>query len=416
MKAFYILWLLFWFFGSAKPGIAAFFHNDLYLFSVFKVVAAAIIGIAVYLLAISIRGVVLAKFNKEELILLLFAMIASLSVVFSPIVFENSLRIYGFLATTIVMLFTVIVCVRFMGNPDQLLMSMGKAVILGALLTAIAPLFMIDFSELINTRYGVQEVIHPNTIGFHVALALIFLLAGVRVTKSILVTYFFVIFFLLVLFLTFSKTSFVALVIALGVLWLCMRGQERMLFGFVIMFSSSVPLILLWDYLIDKVSTYFVDPSLYITLTGRLPIWGIVLELVEQNPLLGFGFATFREVMTSYVGDLWLVEIVHAHNAYFTVLFQMGIVGLTVILYTTYLLISRVWWHIMQSKKMTQRVWAATVSFMLIHALAEGSFGVGGYEFMLLSTLLLLSRKVMVTGNKLVPLLDEGVTQLNSTA
>jgi exopolysaccharide production protein ExoQ len=69
------------------------------------------------------------------------------------------------------------------------------------------------------------------------------------------------------------------------------------------------------------------------TFTGRTDIWRIVLDAVWQKPLLGFGYyaGTADFMRPLLVGELGS-EAVDAHNGYFNVMLETGIVGLALLL------------------------------------------------------------------------------------
>jgi O-antigen ligase len=70
-----------------------------------------------------------------------------------------------------------------------------------------------------------------------------------------------------------------------------------------------------------------------LTLTGRVPLWEVLLPFVGQSPLLGAGFAAFWSPENIYqiqliTGFPW----VSAHNGFLDVLLNTGTVGLAILL------------------------------------------------------------------------------------
>jgi O-antigen ligase len=66
-------------------------------------------------------------------------------------------------------------------------------------------------------------------------------------------------------------------------------------------------------------------------LTGRYEIWHVVGTLVAERPLLGWGWVSYWAPWVSPYNDLVVrggVEYLQAHNAYFDVQLQVGVVGL----------------------------------------------------------------------------------------
>ena len=67
------------------------------------------------------------------------------------------------------------------------------------------------------------------------------------------------------------------------------------------------------------------------SLTGRVPLWNLVLAKIGERPLLGHGYAGFWDANSVSVQYLWLQngwEAPHSHNGYLEVLLQLGVVGL----------------------------------------------------------------------------------------
>ncbi len=67
------------------------------------------------------------------------------------------------------------------------------------------------------------------------------------------------------------------------------------------------------------------------SLTGRVPLWDLILRKIAEQPLLGHGYAGFWNADSVSVQYLWLRsgwEAPGSHNGYLEVLLQLGIVGL----------------------------------------------------------------------------------------
>jgi O-antigen ligase len=76
-------------------------------------------------------------------------------------------------------------------------------------------------------------------------------------------------------------------------------------------------------------------------LTGRLDIWGAVTALIEQRPVLGWGWVSYWAPWVEPFDDLVIirgVRYLQAHNAWLDVLLQLGWIGLivfTILIVTT---------------------------------------------------------------------------------
>ena len=79
------------------------------------------------------------------------------------------------------------------------------------------------------------------------------------------------------------------------------------------------------------------------TLTGRIPLWAGVLEMIAQKPWLGYGYGAF------WTGNgpsaiVWLIagwKAPHAHNNLLDIWLQVGLLGLVPFLISLFRNISK---------------------------------------------------------------------------
>jgi exopolysaccharide production protein ExoQ len=64
-------------------------------------------------------------------------------------------------------------------------------------------------------------------------------------------------------------------------------------------------------------------------LTGRDDIWGILLDLLSKNPLLGFGYGAFWEKYRPLVAAAARWNVPDAHNGFLDLTMSVGLLGLT---------------------------------------------------------------------------------------
>lgn len=68
-----------------------------------------------------------------------------------------------------------------------------------------------------------------------------------------------------------------------------------------------------------------------LTFTGRTTLWTVVLEMIQQRPLLGYGYDAFWQGSESASLTVWLREgwpAPHSHNGFLDVALQLGWLGL----------------------------------------------------------------------------------------
>jgi exopolysaccharide production protein ExoQ len=81
----------------------------------------------------------------------------------------------------------------------------------------------------------------------------------------------------------------------------------------------------------DKIFRIFDDPTSF---TGRVRIWGVVLDYARAHPVFGAGYASFWQVGDASpifkVGSAedWLLATAHSHNGYMEILATTGVMGL----------------------------------------------------------------------------------------
>jgi O-antigen ligase len=68
------------------------------------------------------------------------------------------------------------------------------------------------------------------------------------------------------------------------------------------------------------------------TFTGRTEIWRFVVSAIEQAPVLGYGFASTRELIPAGYAGPYGWTTTSAHNLWLQVWVTTGIVGLAMIL------------------------------------------------------------------------------------
>ena len=112
-------------------------------------------------------------------------------------------------------------------------------------------------------------------------------------------------------------------------------GKHDKLAGLAVAIVLGLPLLLLqlglWYDASFLLSFFGKDPSL----TGRTDLWLAVLDLIKQRPLLGWGYmATWvpTDPQIAAISEKFGYRVPAAHSAYLDVTFQLGLVGLGLLL------------------------------------------------------------------------------------
>ncbi len=169
----------------------------------------------------------------------------------------------------------------------------------------------------------------------------------------------------LALFMSDSRTSTIALFLALSVVFFARLSVARLSFIFLV-----AALCLLGAIIVD-IETFLAafsrsgDASEITTGTGRSYIWKTSIELINQKPLTGWGYGSPVFILPQYA-DVIGHSPAHAHNMLLQVLFSVGYPGMLLfaLLYAIKFYYSVKW-------KDTFKI--ATLVFLLVNGLTEAS-------------------------------------------
>lgn len=189
---------------------------------------------------------------------------------------------------------------------------------------------------------GVETEIHvgawkglwfqKNTLGGHMArAALLFAFLAITQPEYRRIWYFGLVLAVLLVFLSTSKTSLVGMLLGFIILfvgWFMRRGPVSSLtmFWSLITFGSLLVFIII------------TDPGLLLgligrdaTLTGRTDIWVALFEVIDERPLLGYGYGAFwgeGSDPAAYVKEVTQWDVPTAHNGWLETWLSIGLVGL----------------------------------------------------------------------------------------
>ncbi len=143
----------------------------------------------------------------------------------------------------------------------------------------------------------------------------------------------------LTLYATLSRTSFLAMLIGVAMIFF-LRLSQRIrwisLLGFFSVFSMGLIVysgISVGDRasLIDSVLMGRTEQAT--TLTGRVPLWKELSTFSARKPITGYGYEAFwspEHISAISKSQQWTMQ--SAHNAYFEVVLQLGFIGLFLVL------------------------------------------------------------------------------------
>jgi O-antigen ligase len=203
------------------------------------------------------------------------------------------------------------------GTARPISASLMKGYVWGAILIAVITWLSPTMQDL---RPGNDDFFSPNAIALICAFGVFMAQYLSRSHRSWNVA---AVFLSITLLRTFSKTTIVAFIA--GEALLLIRDSaitRRKLLAIVV--SSGLVVAAFWKLIEAYFEVYTTTGNEAETLTGRVGIWDYVWESSLEQPWIGHGFHSFRNVVPAFgVFEPW-----HAHNELLQLFYTYGIVGL----------------------------------------------------------------------------------------
>lgn len=120
---------------------------------------------------------------------------------------------------------------------------------------------------------------------------------------------------------TRANTAFVLIICVL--LWyIKLEGWKKLM-------AVGAAVVLAWGIVAnfdDLLSAVGRDGSNTLTLTGRTVIWTNAIAMIQEHPVLGYGFSSFYSPLTQHFFSSGYVAP-HAHNTWINATFETGLIG-----------------------------------------------------------------------------------------
>jgi exopolysaccharide production protein ExoQ len=227
----------------------------------------------------------------------------------------------------------------------------------GAVLIAVVEWLSPTMYDL---RPGDDDFFSPNAIGFTCAFGIFLIQIAAR--SSLL--WRFVAFFLgLSLLRSLSKTTIIAFVATQGVM-LLVDPSRSWRAKFALTLPAIVVLWAFWGLFENYYEVYTHLGNQSETLSGRIGIWAFVLTRSLEQPWLGHGFHSFRNVIPPFGSfEAW-----HAHNEILQQFYAYGVAGVLLVgmLYASLFRLIR-----KTSSQALKACLTALLLFILIRGLAD---------------------------------------------
>ena len=272
---------------------------------------------------------------------------------------------------TLVMKIIVVLLTLSLGNIEQVAIKSLQGLTWGSLVYALVP-FLFN-ARTSDGRLGDEYFLHPNNIGNQMAitgLCTIYLalqswgrIAERRPYMLILL------FLLFTLLRSLSKTSIISFLLAASVYVL--RSQISTQRKINLMLLASGIIAISSARLSTYLDTYLNEQQggeALTTATGRTQIWEMTWDMIQENPIWGYGYQSFRDVADQIIA----LRLVHPHNEWLNIWFNLGGVGLflSLLTYMTY------YWQVRRAGKARlpqEALGLALLIFFLIRGLTEAN-------------------------------------------
>ncbi|AKG24700.1 hypothetical protein IJ00_17190 [Calothrix sp. 336/3] len=194
----------------------------------------------------------------------------------------------------------------------------------------------------------------------------------------------------LILFST-SKTSLVLYFISMSIMIFYQKFRWRGKISVVLVDIG----ILVFGCVLLLVSTFWVELLTELgkdpTLTGRTPLWNVMLNRLMDRPLFGYGIGGFWAPGSQYaieagkaVGTGWIAP--SGHNGYMDILVDLGLVGFSLFLIIYCITFIKAF-RIAYSSNKKEDLWYLTyITFLALNSLTETFFLRPGIHWMLFIT------------------------------
>ncbi|MFB8791748.1 MAG: O-antigen ligase family protein [Potamolinea sp.] len=233
---------------------------------------------------------------------------------------------FGYWAILALKIFIVLL-LFLLGNVEKVAIKSLQGLTWGSLILGLVP-FILN-ARTIDGRLGNEEFFHPNNIGNQMAitcLCAIYLALQSWGKASERRPYIVMLLFLLFTLLrSLSKTSILSFLIAASVYVLRSQISAQKKINLVLISGGIIAVS--FTRLSTYLDTYLNEQQggeALATGTGRTQIWEMTWNRIQENPIWGYGYQSYRDIADQIIG----LRLVHPHNEVLNIWFNLGGVGL----------------------------------------------------------------------------------------
>lgn len=351
-------------------------HHQLYILLILSIVfipAAYLFVAAGFVVQMSHREYEALKYIKNSKSLVIILMYIVIGILFSDYILISSM--YGLM---------MLLCLYSVGmtsvykyyinlhNIKKLIYIVSVIVFVIGIIQFLNPELVmpkkwVDSEEFRLKKRMFSTFFNPNIFGFYINIILIIVCGTINFYGNDKLESTVFLFGTMCLFLTFSRTAWLSLVVTLvisGILF------NRKYFKFALIIALVI-------ISFDKISSVGrSDPSKVLedsSVLYRFEIWKACFKIIKDNIITGIGFGTLFKYIASY-SDVVKLNIEHCHNMYIQVLTETGIVGLSGFLVVLYNLITNLWLKIRREKNQKWITSFSIIIMVMIHGIFDSVF------------------------------------------
>lgn len=123
-----------------------------------------------------------------------------------------------------------------------------------------------------------------------------------------------------------------------------------------------------------SVETVLESAGKDLTLSGRTDLWGLVLDMIQLRPWLGYGFGGFWRGWNGASAYIWTAEWwlpMHSHNGYLNLWLDLGLVGLMIFGFSFLMVLRRAIIWVRSTNSPEYLMPLSFLTFMLLYNLTE---------------------------------------------
>lgn len=221
----------------------------------------------------------------------------------------------------------IVLLLFLLGNVEKIAIKSLQGLAWGSVVLGLVP-FLLN-ARTIDGRLGNEEFFHPNGIGNQMALTCLCTIylalqswGKVSERRPYIVMLLFLLFTLL---RSLSKTSILSFLIAALVYVLRSTINVQKKINLVLISGGIIAVS--FTRLSTYLDTYLNEQQggeALATGTGRTQIWEMTWNRIQENPIWGYGYQSYRDVADQIIG----LRLVHPHNEVLNIWFNLGGVGL----------------------------------------------------------------------------------------